>query len=58
MGIRASRVGCLPCHMRMLTTACQDLALHVGEIMNQDPPCGLNWGCMVSNSRYLGPNRG
>ena len=24
----------------------------------QDPPCTLNWGYMVPNSRYLGPNRG
>ena len=25
---------------------------------SQDPPCTLNWGYMVPNSRYLGPNRG
>ena len=24
----------------------------------QDPPCTLNWGYMVPNSGYLGPNRG
>ena len=24
----------------------------------QDLPCTLNWGYMVPNSRYLGPNRG
>ena len=24
----------------------------------QDPPCTLNWGYMVANSGYLGPNRG
>ena len=24
----------------------------------QDPPCTFNWGYMVPNSRYLGPNRG
>ena len=24
----------------------------------QDPPCTLNWGYMVPNSRYLGHNRG
>ena len=24
----------------------------------QDPPCTLNWGYVVPNSRYLGPNRG
>ena len=24
----------------------------------QDPPCTLNWGYRVPNSRYLGPNRG
>ena len=22
---------------------------------NQDPPCTLNWGCIVPNSRYIGP---
>ena len=26
--------------------------------VNQDLPCTLNWGCMVPNSGYLGPNRG
>ena len=26
--------------------------------VNQDLPCTLNWGYMVPNSRYLGPNRG
>ena len=26
-------------------------------IIYQDPPCSLNWGYMVLNSRYLGPNR-
>ena len=25
---------------------------------HHDPPCTLNWGYMVPNSRYLGPNRG
>ena len=25
---------------------------------NQDLPCTLNWGYMVPNSGYLGPNRG
>ena len=24
----------------------------------QDLPCTLNWGYMVPNGRYLGPNRG
>ena len=28
------------------------------EIPDQDPPCTLNWGYMVPNSRYLGTNRG
>ena len=27
------------------------------NISNQDP-CTLNWGYMVTNNRYLGPNRG
>ena len=27
-------------------------------IIYQDLPCTLNWGYMVPNSRYLGPNRG
>ena len=25
---------------------------------SQDPPCALNWGFLVSNNGYLGPNRG
>ena len=25
---------------------------------SQDPPCTLNWGYMVPNNGYLGPNRG
>ena len=28
------------------------------RIVFQDPPCTLNWGYMVPNSRYLGPDRG
>ena len=28
------------------------------DSMYQDPPCTLNWGYMVPNSGYLGPNRG
>ena len=28
-------------------------------VIYQDPPCSLNWGYMVPNSRYLSPtNRG
>ena len=26
--------------------------------VSQDPPCTLNWGYIVPNSRYLGPSRG
>ena len=26
-------------------------------IIHQDPPCTLNWGYMVPNSRYLGRRR-
>ena len=29
-----------------------------GGGLYQDPPCTLNWGYMVPNGRYLGPNRG
>ena len=28
------------------------------SLHNQDPPCTLNWGYMVLNSGYIGPNRG
>ena len=28
------------------------------RILYLDPPCTLNWGYMVLNSGYLGPNRG
>ena len=27
------------------------------RLLYQDPPCTLNWGYIVPNSRYLGPNR-
>ena len=39
-------------------------ALHPGPYLLcllsifQDPPCTLNWGYMLPNSRSLGPNRG
>ena len=31
---------------------------HTSSTLYQDPPCTLNWGYMVPNSGYLGPNKG
>ena len=38
--------------------ACMAEAAEAMQGIHQDPPCTLNWGYMVPNSRYLGPNRG
>ena len=44
-----------------------DVVLELGHLQSlleillhiyKDPPCTLNWGYVVPNSRYLGPNRG
>ena len=37
---------------------CQDTPKELMEPVFQDPPYTLNWGDMVPDSGYLGPNKG
>ena len=36
----------------------QNFRLRAFSVYNQDSPCTLDWGYMIPNSGYLGPNSG
>ena len=57
----AVQLRCLDCSAKLRHDECRtnwSWPSHVAASVFQDPPCTLNWGDMVPNSRYLGPNRG
>ena len=44
--------------MKCLRSKVSPKEMRESNFTYQDLPCTLNWGYMVPNSGYLGPNRG
>ena len=48
----------LPFHITTRALGQKGTSQNPRKLQYQDPPCTFNWGYMVPNSGYLGPNRG